>query len=292
MPSHAVPPCLPRSDLLGNLAAVNAPLKVNQVDDADRRTAEAYAAENHATANEIKQRYAATGDLNCGGGKSQANVTLIGNVITTTAHSIVGDNQCVDLKKKPPCTFTVEVEGQRIEYQTTEVTASGKACGSLNKSKNGRDWAVMKLNKMVDSRVKPYQIDPEWSLGARPNTPVTAVGKSIDWPDSKSKDLFNHPKHYGNCVTKQLGSGWIDTNCDSSAGSSGGPLLKRDTNAPILVGVHESTTTGGDECPPPNSAKRSGPYSQCWASVSTILKGSFSDAVIKAAEESGYIYND
>ena len=278
---------------MGDLGAVNAPLKASQIDDADRRTAEAYAKEHNTTANDIKRRYAATGDLDCGGGKSQANVTLIGNVITTSAHSLVGDNKCVDLKKKPNCTFTVEIDGQRLEYKTIEVTGSGKYCGSLNKSKNGLDWAVLKLDKAVDARVKPYRMDTDFYKTMKPGTPVISVGKSIDWPDGKSKDLFTHPKHYGDCVTKQPMSGEVDNNCDISAGTSGGALIKSGGGAdPVLVGVHASTTFGGDRCPPPNFAKRSGPYSPCWSSEATLLNFNFSDAVIKAAEESGYISND
>ena len=290
--SHAIPPCLPREDLLGNLAAVNAPLKVNQIDEADRRSAETYATEHGTTADEIKRRFAATGDLNCGGAKSQANVTLVGNVITTTAHSLVGDNNCVDLTKNPDCIFTTEIDGKKNDYRVTKVSGSGKDCKSLNKSKSGLDWAVLKLDRIVDSKIKPYQIDPDFPLTMKPGTGVTTVGKSIDWPDSKSKDLSVHPRHYGDCLTKQPLNSAVNTNCDASPGTSGGGFLKRGTPEPVLVGVMTSNVYGGEECPPPNYAKRTGSYSICWASQATLFKGSFADAAIKAAEESGYVYNE
>ena len=292
--SHAVPPCLPRSDLLGNLAAVNQPLRVSQVDDADRRTAEEYAKEHGTTENEIKQRYAATGDLDCGHSKSQANVTLVGNVITTTAHSISGNDKCIDVTKKPNCTLTLEIGGKKTQYKTTEISASGKDCKSLNKSKNGLDWAVLKLDRMVDSHIKPYSIDRDFSLTMKPDTQVTAIGKSIDWPNTKDKDLFLHPKHYGDCLTKQPLSSAVETNCDVSPGTSGGAFVKRGGTDPVLVGVMTSTIYGGDLCPsPPTRTKRTGPYVKfCWSNSATLVDARFADSVIKAAEESGYVNND
>ena len=284
--SKAVPPCLPRSDLLGDLAAVNAPLKVNQVDEADRRTAKDYAAEHNTTEEEIKRRYAATGDLNCGGGKSQANVVLVGDVIATSAHSLGGGpKKCVDPNKPVKCTFITEVDGVKAEYETTALIDSGWTCGYPDVFHPGSDWAVLKLNKKVDPRIKPYGIDPKIRLRTPLDTKIVSVGKSSDFPDAKAQDLFQHPRHYGDCQTKQpVGSG-ILTNCDVSPGASGGAVLTPGPD-PILIATNASNIYGGTDCPKPNFAKKKGAYSMCWASKSEFVTTDYAAALQKAAAES------
>ena len=288
---HAVAPCPPRASLLGSYDVFGEPLKVNQVDDADRRTAKDYASDHKMSEDEVKARYAATGDLDCGAGKSQANVTLVGDVITTSAHSLVGDRKCVDLKKSPKCIFTLEIDGRKLTYETSKVVDSGKICGKTDLEKAGKDWAVLKLTKPVDGHIKPYRIDRDFRLRMNQGTAVTAVGKSFDWPDTKARDLFVHPKHYGDCVTKQPLAGAVQTNCDLSPGSSGGALVTPGAD-PVLVGVHWMEVHGGDGCPPPIQNKKTGPYSFCWANSSTLLTDSFADAVTSAAVESGYVPDD
>ena len=284
--AYAVPPCLPRSDLLGDLAAVNAPLKVNQVDEADRKTAKDYAAAHNATEDEIKHRYAATGDLDCGNGKSQANVTLVGDVITTSAHSLGGGKKCVDPKKTPKCSFTVEIDGQKATYETSALVDSGWTCGYPDITTPGTDWAVLRLNKKVDPKIKPYAIDRDYELKMKTNSPVVAVGKSADFPDAKALDLFEHPRHYGDCQTKQpVGTGVL-TNCDISPGDSGGALVTPGPN-PTLVGVHMQEVIGGTGCPKANWAKHTGAYSMCWATMSGLVNGDFATAVERAAKLSG-----
>lgn len=287
--AFAVPCGVLHAGLLQDVARTNAPLKINQVDEADRRTAKDYAAEHNATEDEIKRRYAATGDLICGHFKSQANVTLASDLITTSAHSLVADGKCVDPTKTYKCTFTVEIEGQRIDYETSKLLDSGWICNYPDITSAGTDWAVLRLNKKVDPRVKPYAIDPTLRLRMHFNTKLVAVGKSFDFPMAKPDDVFQHPRHYGDCQTKQPVGSAIQTNCDLSAGASGGALVTPGPD-PILVGVHEREIIGGtlgrDKCPKPNWSKRVGSYSMCWATASVLVTTDLAEAVRKAAKES------
>ena len=146
------------------LAIPSKVLRASQVDDPDRRLAKAYADEHHTSESEIKRRYAATGDLTCNGvATGQANVTLVGDVITTAAHSIFLKPNCGQAKQKlKGCKLVAEIEGERQEYEIDEVINTGYICGSPDMKESGTDWAVLRLKKKVDPRINPTESPRPW----------------------------------------------------------------------------------------------------------------------------------
>lgn len=60
----------------------------------DRRTEEKYARENKMSLSQVQNRYAATGILTCEGSELTANLTLVNNLIVTSAHGFFNEVSC------------------------------------------------------------------------------------------------------------------------------------------------------------------------------------------------------
>ena len=246
--------CPPEHTLIDASTAVTADvLQAAQIDDADRRLAAKYAAEHGTDEATIKRRYAATGDITCNGVPGgQANVTVVADVITTSAHSIFGRSTCGNVNDQPKnCKILLEVEGEKQSYDIKSVINTGWICGSSDFDKAATDWAVLRLTRKVDPRVKPYAITTDVKKKLDPGTPVTAIGKSVDFPKDAVTDILKKPRHYGDCESGGLQSydsaRTVTLTCDLSPGSSGGALVTRGDN-PVLMAVHVGIRASGMGC--------------------------------------------
>lgn len=271
-------------------------------DDSDRKTAEEYATAHQTVEKVIKSRFAASGDLHCGGMLGQAQVVVRRDVIVTVAHNIFEVGTCKPLAKLSSCKFEYEVDGETQSVALKEILRSGYEC-PLNKDEFGKnrstsvgeDVVVIRLSKPISFEVKPYAVNTNPMIERQS---VTAVGKSFDFTrlDERGKKTF--PRHYGDCKIKDSwgtsASTLLGTNCDSSSYSSGGGLFKYRSSSeyayqpPELLGVMQ----GSDETHKQIHATKGQqnnvrPYeSQSWISKYVPISGGIMNFLIELKPES------
>lgn len=272
------------------LRAMNASI----VGEADRKTAGEYGAAHGLTAREVERRYAATGNLVCqvNNGKNeefgQAQLTLKNDIITTAAHVLMPGGACNKAAVLDQCRFVIRVDGKDQGYPIASVIATGYTCPYKGDRSVDQDWSVLRLEKSVDARVKPYGVRKDWTLTLHRNENVVLVGRSGDWPTGSTARMPERPRHYGDCKTgstDQFGtSGLIEHDCDTSDGASGGSLLTPGPE-PVLLGVtYGSIVPGGKKCDPEIGKTGRDEFKEdCWAGLSVPVAKNFQAAILKAA---------
>jgi hypothetical protein len=213
--------------------------KVMQIGDADRMTTEEFAASSKLPIDQVRNTYAAVGKLECPGRVGTAQLTIRGNVITTTAHTIEGD--CENIRPVGPEKCVFVVEGHKKKYRIKRSAFnSGYRCPERSADK---DWAVLELEENIIG-VMPLEVDLGAVNSVRQDRSVVALGYSSDFfrKDKTGRWMTPNPRHIGKCsindifVLPSLGAvGGSD--CDSANGASGGPLLSSDSLNPKLRGI-------------------------------------------------------
>lgn len=231
--------------------------KILVIEEPDRMTEEQYAAANRLPIDKVKKLYGATGDFICNGPHGQfgqASLVTRNDVIVTAAHLVYNDLDCnkkVDLNQ---CQFRVEYNGKMQVLRITDIINAGQKCGQDQKTiktakctlskdltsnqmegiTESKDWMALCLDHPVEG-VEPYRIDTNIKPLELNNQQVISVGKSMDFIKKGKvdwRDLANHPKHIGYCRVREIydwGAFGAD-DCDGSHGSSGGAILRRDTD--------------------------------------------------------------
>lgn len=123
--------------------------------DDDRRTEEQFALENKMSLSEVQNRYAATGILTCEGSELTANLTLVNNLVVTSAHGFNSSSTCEQESKPSSCTFSVKIGNVTKKQRVQKLMASGFRCPA--RPANGDDWAVLKLENKIEG-VMPYSV--------------------------------------------------------------------------------------------------------------------------------------
>lgn len=208
--------------------------KAGVFDDADRKTAEEYATAHQTVDTVIKERFAASADILCGGMLGQAQIIIRRDVVVTAAHNIFKTGTCTPLAKLSTCKIQYEVAGKKLSVPLKKMIKNGYEC-PLKKDSSGKprqiayaeDIVSIRLQSPVDSNVKPYAITTKSIIEKQA---TTAVGKSQDFVRIDDNGKKSYPKHYGDCQIKDNWGGvatdMMGTNCDSSGYSSGGGLFK------------------------------------------------------------------
>ena len=245
---------------------------VNQYDDDDRRLRADYARENKITEAEVEKRYAGSGDLYCGSSFSQGQITLKDNLLLVSGHALGYASHCKNpIKAASKCKLVIHIEKETLVYDVESEVAAGMKCPDHKDYdlRTENDWAVLKLKKRVDPRVKPYAvavIDPKDT-----NSKVVAVAKSEDFHKAEKPDDL--PRHYGNCdikkIDEDLGEATrLQTNCDVDHGASGGGIF-RPGASPTIVGIVENKSIG---CPDGTGADGKGEFQKnCWTGLVTPI---------------------
>lgn len=264
---------------------------IMNIDEADRRTEENFAAENNMTIQEVQKRYGPTGLIDCPNEYGSANVVMSGNVIISVSH-IFHSSDCKSVESPMNCRFETTVGGEKQSFKIKKVHAWGRQCPTPKTSTN--DWVVMILDREVPN-VSPYEVNEETAGNIRIGKNVTAVSaKNLDIWDGAGKRFTG--KTIGKCKTKQLYSSTgtkttlVGTNCDLSKGASGGALLDDRGDRPALMGIAE----GGSETERQlreairNKKPNSGPFDEDkWASGYIPVQDEMLKAIQSASAENG-----
>jgi hypothetical protein len=259
---------------------------VEEAGELGRRTVKQYAADQNTTEEEIQDRYAATGLLDCNGSKSTAQLTGDNSTISTVAHDFTNPLTC---KKKSnglnTCTFTVITSQGEQTVDVSEMIGQGFKCpASPNVSD---DWAVLKLKNPIRG-VKPYRL-PKKSDRLKVGdklVSVNAYNNDVFTIDRKTKEK-KFPKTIEDCTRKidheeTVTASYIESTCDLAGGASGGSILKPGSD--VLMAIHR----GNDDSAAETAAGRAGhsvhkPYRESeWASYHILVADEFLDTLRRA----------
>jgi hypothetical protein len=232
-----------------------------------RRGVEDFAATNKLDPKELKDRYTASGLVECGAAHGAGQLTLADDVVTTAAHVFFDER---GVPRARSCTFVIESAQKlvKVPIDLASIVAGSKdpyAIAAVN------DWAVAKLTRPIVG-VVPYTL----AGATKPNTPVSFVARGhIDWGDGRKLSMERCMLHDLTSVGPE-GTREFSFDCETGDGASGGAVVTDDA-APaigaILVGWRS------------NKPFRSAPFSRTHYNFVVTIEGAFKKAVVAAASK-------
>ncbi len=232
-----------------------------------RREVEDFAARNKLDPKELKERFTASGLVECGIAHGAGQLTLADDVVTTAAHVFFDERGAPRAKT---CSFVIESGRKQVKVpiDLSSIVAGSKdpyAIAAVN------DWAVAKLSKPI-AGVTPYAL----AGAAKPRTPVSFVARGhIDWGEGRKLSMERCMLHDQLTVGPE-GTREFSFDCETGDGASGGAVVTDDA-APaigaILVGWRS------------NKPFRSAPFSQTHYNFVVTIEGAFKEAVVAAASK-------
>lgn len=263
---------------------------VEEPGEKGRRTTKQYAADHSTpdlkvTEEEIIDKFAATGLLECPGYKGTAQLSGDNSTISTSAHSFTDSETCLPRRGGPKtCTFTVTTSRGVHTEDVSELVGQGFKCPRIPNMSD--DWAVLKLKNPIP-HVKPYSLPAKNERLGPGDKLISVNARNNDFftIDKTTKEKI-YPKTIEDCAHKvnhydPIAILYNETTCDLGAGASGGSILKGDN---VLVAIHKSN----DDTKADNEAGKNGksvrkPHSEgTWASYHVLLKGDFLETLKRA----------
>ncbi len=231
-----------------------------------RRGVEDFAATNRRDPKELKDKFTASGLVECGMAHGAGQLTLADDVVTTAAHVFFDEH---GVPRAKSCAFVVESGRKlvKVPIDLGSIVAGSKdpyAIEAVN------DWAVAKLMRPIEG-ITPYTL----AGAAKPNTPVSFVARGhIDWGDGRKLSMEKCMLHDLLSVGPE-GTREFSFDCETGDGASGGAVVTDDGSAPaigaILVGWRS------------NKPFRSAPFSATHYNFVVTIEGAFKKAVVAAA---------
>lgn len=232
-----------------------------------RRSVEEFAVTNQLDPNELKDRFTASGLVECGVAHGAGQLTLADDVVTTAAHVFFDERGVARAKS---CSFVIESGRKqvRVPIDLSSIVAGSKdpyAIAAVN------DWAVAKLTRPIVG-VTPYSL----AGAAKPDTRVGFVARGhIDWGNGRKLSMEKCQLHDQTSVGPE-GTREFSFDCETGDGASGGAVVTDDL-APaigaILVGWRS------------NKPFRSAPFSRTHYNFVVTIEGAFKKAVVAAASK-------
>ncbi|MBO4226643.1 hypothetical protein [Bradyrhizobium neotropicale] len=271
---------------------VNQMTKVGWVEEPGelgRRTEDEYATDHGKTFEEIQDRFAATGVLDCNGAKVTAQLTGDQSTISTVAHAFTDPKTCKkwDGVRADRCTFTVRSSQREQTVDVSGVVIQGFNCPA--KPKASQDWAVLKLKTPLKG-IRPYQLPKSYDHIDERDKVIAVNARNSDYfySDKKTGEKV-YPKTIEDCTSKigypdPVEFKIVGSTCDPTPGASGGSILKSNSKGDILVAL----TRASDETPQEEELGRQGkpvrkPFkAHQWSGYSVAVTGDFLAALRRA----------
>jgi len=263
--ASAMPPIAPIADMESPPFADARVTPIVVFGKNSRRSIEDFAATNKLDPKELKDRYTASGLVECGAAHGAGQLTLADDVVTTAAHVFFDEH---GVPRAKSCAFVIESAQKlvKVPIDLASIVAGSKdpyAIAAVS------DWAVAKLTRPI-AGVVPYSL----ASAAKPNTPVSFVARGhIDWGDGRKLSMERCMLHDQTSVGPE-GTREFSFDCETGDGASGGAVVIDDA-APaigaILVGWRS------------NKPFRSAPFSPTHYNFVVTIEGAFKKAVVAAA---------
>jgi hypothetical protein len=265
--------------------------KIAVIGEAGRYTFEEYAAHKRLSTAVIRDRYAATGILVCGGMMGSAQLTGANNIVTTSAHLFEDEKTCAALANPSECIFKISQGAKVVGYRVAARVATGFTCPNNRKMKAGDDWAILRLEENVPG-VTPYKYPYSESFARADDEQVIAVaGASYDFFVTDRRGNKTYPRSIEDCTVKEVryvsGNGaYVKTDCDGAMYSSGGSLMRATPRGDVLIGIFKGTSEThdmADEAVTVNRRNQRVYDSRNWFSLFVSATGEFLKALESAA---------
>ncbi len=230
-----------------------------------RRTIDDFAAEQKLNAGELRQKFSASGLIECGAAHGAGQLTLTDDLVTTAAHVFFDERGAPRAKT---CFFVIESDGKQIR---TPIDSGSIVAGSTNPYaiEAVHDWAVARLKHPIDG-VAPYGL----AQAPRANMPVEFVARGhIDWGEGRKLSMEKCQLHDQLTVGSE-GTREFSFDCETGDGASGGAVIMGSGDpvvGAILVGWRS------------NKPFRSAPFSKTHYNFAVTIEGAFKKAVVAAA---------
>ena len=246
--------------------------KTGIIDDISFREAEGFASENKTTADQIKNRYAASNTFACETAWGQGQIVVRRDTIVVPAHTLYIDNDCDRPRPLDKCTLIFQDRGKDSLFAVDKVLSAGP-CNQNEHLKPGDDWAVIRIKGAVPKSVTPYGIPSpgdELKIGDR----VVDVGRSRAFnPKNIKGNISTHPKGYAECVAlhqdKTRFGGVMQTNCPSSVGCSGCAVLSPG-DTPKFMGLLTGEMVPNESCLEGDVGGEDGPFKRNCRGTSAV----------------------
>lgn len=271
--------------------------KTAVIDEDGRMTEEEYARAKAKSVEETRNRFGATGLLNCNGYRGSAQLTGDQMTISTSAHIFIEPRTCHPKNNNPrTCTFTVLTANGEQKAQVSSLVGWGFKCPT--KPRGSQDWAVLKLKNPVVG-VKAYRlpnrfdhIDVKEKIIAVNAFNRDFLRKTVTGEKKMVKSIEECESRFG--YREPVKIMYFESTCDSSKGSSGGSILKANSKGDILVGI----THGNDESAEERIRSENGdivkkPYKEGeWASYHVAVAGEFLATLRRATGQTEDLSNE
>jgi hypothetical protein len=232
-----------------------------------RRSVEDFAVTNKLDPKELKDRFTASGLVECGAAHGAGQLTLADDVVTTAAHVFFDEHGAPRARS---CAFVIDSGRKqvRVPIDLESIVAGSKdpyAIAAVN------DWAVAKLARPVVG-ITPYAL----AGAAKENSPVDFVARGhIDWGDGRKMSMEKCMLHDQLTIGPE-GTREFSFDCETGDGASGGAVVTEDSVpaiGAILVGWRS------------NKPFRSAPFSKTHYNFVVTIEGAFKKAVVAAASK-------
>ena len=253
----------------------------------ERRTERQFAKQRNLSLREVQNRYAASGAITCRGfGKGRRSravvyasgqLTLRNDIITTTAHTIIGKD-AKPLGNLENCVFETSIDGRKVRSRLTKDYFTGFSDPD-DANFAGFDWAVIRLKDTLP--VEPYPVVDNLAPMFR-WLDVAIVTKVSSFNFDNWGPKRTRQKSLAECAVKPEIVAWssgvrsIRTDCDISPGNSGGAILSELSGRPALAGIMVGTTSASFK-----QRKRFDLYNDY--NIGALLEGEFLRAVREMA---------
>lgn len=230
-----------------------------------RRGIEDFAATNKLDLKELKERFTASGLVECGTAHGAGQLTLADDVVTTAAHVFYDEHGAPRARS---CSFVIDTGRKlvRVPIDLSSIVAGSKDPYSIAAV---NDWAVARLTRPV-AGVTPYAL----AGTAKPRTAVSFIARGhIDWGEGRKLSMERCMLHDQLAVGPE-GTREFSFDCETGDGASGGAVVLDDaapTIGAILVGWRS------------NKPFRSAPFSRTHYNFVVTIEGAFKQAVVSAA---------
>jgi hypothetical protein len=232
-----------------------------------RQSVEEFALANRLDPNALKDRFTASGLVECGAAHGAGQLTLADDVVTTAAHVFFDEH---GMPRARNCSFVIESGRKQVKVpiDLASIVAGSKdpyAIAAVN------DWAVAKLTRPLVG-VTPYGL----AGAAKPDQPVSFVARGhIDWGNGRKLSMEKCRLHDQTSVGPE-GTREFSFDCETGDGASGGAVVTGDLTpdiGAILVGWRS------------NKPFRSAPFSPTHYNFVVTIEGAFKKAIIAAASK-------
>ena len=247
------------------------------------------------SAEDLKDKVSATGKIICDRFVGSANLVGNNHVIVTASHLFYKGGTCQKRAEAKDCVFMTRSGSQDgPALPIGKLVEAGYKCPSSTPPGIGDDWAVMIL-KSPAGNASPYKL-PEGADSYLTNgRSVVAVGALSDEYKTSNSGAFNqsHPKHMADCHIRQVFPAassdprYFKSDCDAGNGSSGGGILSRNLEQPMLLGIISNNSKPTVKV---GASKKTGGVFKAvydeekWFQYDIPLDGPFLEAVKRALE--------